>query len=148
MLALTLLAGLRGAWCGRLVLFALPLAWLAGLAAASVIDMPSGPVWLSCALTIAAGVLVAADREWPVALVTGLAALAGAMHGFGNGRELVAARGGILAMAGIVCGLFVVSALIAGQVATVRAYWARVVVRVAGSWITAIGLLMFGWAMR
>jgi hypothetical protein len=24
--------------------------------------------------------------------------------------------------------------------------WARIAVRVAGSWIAAIGLLMFGWA--
>jgi len=146
--ALTLLAGLRGARCGRWVVFALPLAWLAGMAAAAVVKVPPGPVWLTCTLTIALGVLVAADRQWPVAAVTGLAAVAGATHGFGNGRELATVNGGMLTMAGIVYALFVVSALIAGQVASVRAYWARVVVRVAGSWIAAIGLLMFGWAMR
>ena len=38
--------------------------------------------------------------------------------------------------------------IIAGQVATVRAHWARVVARVAGSWIAAIGLLMLGWSLR
>jgi hydrogenase/urease accessory protein HupE len=130
------------------VVFALPLAWLAGMTAAAVVNVPPGPVWLTCTLTIALGVLVAADRQWPVAAVTGLAAVAGATHGFGNGRELATVNGAILTMAGIVCALFVVSALIAGQVASVRAYWARVVVRVAGSWIAAIGLLMFGWAMR
>jgi urease accessory protein len=147
-IAVTLLAGLRGTRCGRLVMFALPFAWLTGMAAAAMINVPSGPAWLSCALTIALGVLVAADRQWPVAGVIGLAALAGAIHGFGNGRELMTVSGGMTAMLGIICALFVVSALIAGQVASVRAYWARVVVRVAGSWIAAIGLLMFGWAMR
>jgi hypothetical protein len=29
-----------------------------------------------------------------------------------------------------------------------RVRWVRVAVRVAGSWIAAIGLLMLGWAMR
>jgi urease accessory protein len=46
---------------------------------------------------------------------------------------------------GAAFALFVLVALLAGQVATVRAAWARVVVRVAGSWIAAIGLLMLGW---
>lgn len=147
-IALTLLAGLRGTQCGRRVAFTLPLAWLAGMAAAATIHLPPEPLWLTCALTIALGALVAADRPWPVALVIGLAALAGATHGFGNGQELAAIKGGGLAMAGIACALFVVSALAAGQVATVRAHWARVVVRVAGSWVAAVGLLMLGWSMR
>jgi hypothetical protein len=30
----------------------------------------------------------------------------------------------------------------------VRAAWARVAVRVAGSWIAAAGLFMLGWAVR
>ena len=148
LIAATLLAGLRGARCGRAVLCALPLAWLAGMAAAALIDLPSGPVWASCALTIALGVSVAADRRWPVAVVTAVASLAGATHGFANGRELVAVHSGMLAMAGVACTVFVMSALIAGQVATLRAHWARVAVRAGGSWIAAIGLLMFGWAMR
>jgi hypothetical protein len=41
-----------------------------------------------------------------------------------------------------------VVALLAGQVASVRAPWARVAVQVAGSWIAAIGLFMLGWAVR
>lgn len=147
-IALTLLAGLRGARCGRWGVLALLVAWVAGMITATAIDLPSGPVWLTCALTIALGALVAADRPWPVALVVGLAAVAGATHGFGNGRELAAIKGGGLAMAGIASALFVVSSLTAGQVATVRAHWARVVVRVAGSWIAAIGLLMLGWSIR
>jgi hypothetical protein len=42
----------------------------------------------------------------------------------------------------------VVVALLAGPVVVLRATWARVVVRVAGSWIAAIGLLMLGWTVR
>lgn len=147
-IALTLLAGLRGVRCGRWVVLALPAAWLVGMITASVVPRPSGPAWLTCALTLVLGALVAADRPSPVGLVVALATLAGVTHGFGNGRELAAVQGGGLAMTGIVSALFVVSTLTAGQVATVRAHWARVVVRVAGSWIAALGLLMLGWSMR
>ena len=147
-LALALLAGLRGAACGRGVLFTLPLAWIAGMTAGAVVHLPPGPAWAGCILPIMLGALVAADRPWPPALVLGLAGLAGALHGVENGRELAAVKGGTLAMTGIACALFTVSALIAGQVTAIRVPWARVVVRVAGSWIAAIGMLMFGWTMR
>ena len=30
----------------------------------------------------------------------------------------------------------------------IRASWARIVVRVGGSWIAAIGVLMLGWSLR
>ena len=147
-IALTLLAGLRGVRCGRAVAFALPLAWLAGMVAARMVLLPSEPLWMTGALTILFGALVAADRPLPVAVVAGLASVAGAAHGFGNGRELSTVNGGLLAMAGIVCALFVVTSIISGQVAALRSHRTRVVVRVAGSWIAAIGLLMLGWALR
>jgi hypothetical protein len=33
------------------------------------------------------------------------------------------------------------------SIASLRSAWARVVVRVAGSWVTTIGLFMLGWAL-
>jgi len=147
-IAMALLAGLSGPRCGRWVLFALPLAWLAGMTASWAPGARAWPGWSSCVLTVLLGALVAADRRLPLAVVIGLAALLGATHGLGNGRELSAAKGGMLAMWGIVCALFALVSLPAGQVASVRAQWARVAVRVAGSWIAAIGLLMLGWQTR
>ena len=44
--------------------------------------------------------------------------------------------------------LFVFVTLISAIVVSLRRPWARIVVRVAGSWIAAIGLLMLGWALR
>jgi len=44
--------------------------------------------------------------------------------------------------------LFVLVTLASALVVSLRKSWARIAVRVAGSWIAAIGLLMFGWAMR
>jgi urease accessory protein len=100
-------------------------------------------------VTIALGALLAADCPLPVAAVGGLAILLGLLHGTLNGSELPKTNAsGQISAAGIAVALFVVMSLLAGQAASVRVPWARVAVRVAGSWIVAIGLLMLGWAMR
>jgi urease accessory protein len=65
-----------------------------------------------------------------------------------NGAGLGPAPSSVLGMAGIASALFVVVALLVGPVVALRAAWARIVVRVAGSWIAAIGLLMLGWTVR
>jgi proteasome assembly chaperone (PAC2) family protein len=61
---------------------------------------------------------------------------------------MAAAGLGGLGLVGIVVALFVVVALTAARVASLRAAWARVAVRVAGSWIVAVGLLLLGWSLR
>ena len=44
--------------------------------------------------------------------------------------------------------VFVVVAIGASEVISLRAAWTRIAVRVAGSWIAATGLLLFGWSLR
>jgi hydrogenase/urease accessory protein HupE len=146
--ALALLAGLGGKRFGRAVLFVLPAAWLAGALAGRMITQSAGVPVLSAALLIALGALVAADRRLPLALVAGGALTCGLLKGCFNGAALAGAGSSGLAAAGIGCAVFVVVALLAGQVASLEKEWARIVVRVAGSWIGAIGLLMLGWAVR
>jgi urease accessory protein len=146
--AVTLLAGLGGARQGRLVLAILPGAWLAGMAAGWAIGLPPAPAWLGAVATALIGALVAADPRLPLIAVTALAAALGALHGYDNGHDLAATTGALLAIAGIACSLFAIVSILAGQVAALQAQWARLAVRVSGSWIAAIGLLMFGWSMR
>jgi urease accessory protein len=148
-IALALLAGLRGPRFGRAVLFALPAAWLvgstAGLLLAPRVTLPVAET----IVTIALGALLAADCPLPLAVVGGLAILLGLLHGSLNGSELPKTNAfAQISAAGVAAALFVVVSLLAGQAASLRVPWARVAVRVAGSWIVAIGLLMLGWAMR
>jgi urease accessory protein len=148
-IALALLAGLRGPRFGRAVLFALPAAWLvgslAGLLLAPQVTLPVGET----IFTIALGAFLAADCPLPLAVVGGLAILLGLLHGGLNGAELSKANAsGQISAAGVAAALVVVVSLLAGQAASLRVPWTRVAVRVAGSWIVAIGLLMLGWAMR
>ena len=53
-----------------------------------------------------------------------------------------------LGLVGIVTTLFVTVVLVAALVVGLRAPWSRIAVRVAGSWIAAIGLLLLGWPFR
>jgi urease accessory protein len=146
--ALALLAGLDGPRSGRAVLFALPAAWVAGsvlgFLVAPDVTMPA----LMAAVTIVIGGMVAAGRPLPLALVAGFAIVLGLLAGALNEIDLATVHSSPLGAAGVTSGLFVVVALLAGQVASVRAPWARVAVQVAGSWIAAIGLFMLGWAVR
>ena len=145
---LFLLSGLVGARHGRVVLFTLSMAWLVG----GVMGLQIGrEVSLSVVSTVSflmLGALVAVDRKLPLALVAGLACALGLLHGFLNGTATRRVGGGVLALVGIAAAVFAVVALVAASVVSLRAAWARVAVRVAGSWITAIGLLMLGWTFH
>jgi hydrogenase/urease accessory protein HupE len=148
-LALALLAGLSGARAGRNVLFLLPPVWLLGglfgLKMAQEVSLALFSV-LSFLIT---GALVALDRKLPLLLISILTCGFGFLHGFLNGTAMAArAGGGFLALFGISLAVFVLVTLVSALVVSLRKYWARITVRVAGSWITAIGLLMLGWTYR
>ena len=54
----------------------------------------------------------------------------------------------ILALIGLSFAVFALIALVSAFVVRLQAGWAKIAVRVAGSWIAASGLLMLGWAAR
>jgi len=147
-IAIALLAGLRGPRIGRAVLFALPAAWLVGTVAGLLVVPPVTLTAATAITIIALGALVATDRPLPLTLVAGMAILIGLLNGGHNGIELAKAQSSGLVAAGIACAIFVVVSIFGGQVTSARALWARIAVRVAGSWIAASGLFMLGWAIR
>lgn len=147
-LALALLAGQHGSRVGRLTLFALPASWLlGGLLGLAVPTVESASV-VTTASFLALGGLVAAEARLTTESVTGLAMVVGLIHGYLNGAAMTQAKLGALGVVGIVTTLFVLVALAAALVVAIRAPWARIAVRVAGSWIVAIGLLVLGWSLR
>ena len=146
-LALALLAGLRGVTQGRWALFVLPAAWLLGGAVGLTVHGGVSPVWTALSFGLLGG-LVASDARLPLGATTLLAALLGLGHGYLTGSALAQPGLGAVGLLGIVAAVFTLVALAASFVVPLRAVWARVVVRVAGSWIAAIGLLLIGWAIR
>lgn len=147
-LALALLAGQRGAATGRAILLALPAAWLLGGFAGLTWPTTSSATGLTTVSFLVLGGLVAAEARLRPALVIGLATGLGLFHGYLNGSAMAHARLGALGLAGIVTTLAVLVALGAARVVAVRVAWGRIAVRVAGSWIAAIGMLSLGWSLR
>jgi len=145
-LAIALFAGLRGAAPGRRALFVLPLAWFAGGILGVIIEgLPTFPVAAISFLIL--GVLIAADLNLSQKLFTAVVVVVGFVHGVLNGIALKEGAG-ILGLIGIMATLFVIIAIVSAFIVSLEKPWTRIVVRVVGSWVAAIGMLMFGWLMR
>jgi urease accessory protein len=147
-LALALLAGLRGAPYGRRALFTLPAAWLLGIlcgltAATASTGTLGAAIWF-----LVLGGLVLADAKLSLRAMTVLTALLGLVHGYFNGTGMGLSAHSIVAALGLAAAVFVLVVLVAALVVTLRTHWARIAVRVGGSWIAASGLLMLGWSIR
>jgi urease accessory protein len=147
-LALALLAGLRGATYGRRTLFVLPGAWLLGGLVGLAASASPGNGVVSAVWFLLMGGLLAADAKLSLRVTTAIAALLGLYHGYLNGTGLGLNFSSAAAMLGLIFSVFIIVALAAAFVVQLRASWARIAVRVAGSWIFASGLLLMGWVMR
>ena len=146
--AMGLLAGLNGPAAGRRTLFAVTLAWLVGGVAGCLVGHPLMPMAVTTvSFLVLGGLTAAAVRLSPTAL-TVLAVIVGLLHGWLNGAGIAEAQREALGLVGIVGATFVLVALAAALVVSMRAPWMRIAVRVGGSWVVAIGLLMLGWALR
>lgn len=155
-LATAILAGSSGAPSARRALVALPLAWLAAALVGRFAAVDIVSPWATTILFGVFGATVAVDAKPTPGLVLGASVLAGAIHGWSNGAGIGDALGaaepgassGILALFGITAAVFVIVTLVSALVVPLRSYAARIVVRVAGSWLAAIAILMAGWLVR
>lgn len=145
---LGLLAGSCGKPASRGLLLALPAAWLAGAVAGAAYPGAGELPWATTTGVIVVGALVAASAPLPRGAVLVLSSVLGALHGFVSGSTMTPAGADGLAIAGTVLAVFGLASLVPAAVVSLRAAWTRVAVRVAGSWIAAIGLLMLGWLAR
>jgi hypothetical protein len=70
------------------------------------------------------------------------------LTGLASGAALGGSQQGVLSVGGTVIPLFVLLSMVTGIAVGARKEWAQTVVRVAGSWIAAMSLLMIGWWWR
>jgi urease accessory protein len=94
------------------------------------------------------GTLVAVDLRVPPPTVTALAVGLGLVHGVYNGVAMQQAGASVQALLGLLVSLLVLVALVAAGVMSLHQQWTRMAVRVAGSWMAAMGLLMLGWFLH
>lgn len=145
LIALALLAGLRGTTAARAAVITLPIAWLlAGLIGLNLAVTPD-LAWLSVLSFMLLGVLVAFDVRLPPVIIAALAGVYGGLHGLLNGSTLATMGAGVGSLFGIVLAALLLVLLTSAAVVPLQAFWARTTVRVAGSWVVAVGMLMLGW---
>jgi urease accessory protein len=146
-LALGLLAGQQGERAARWLAAMFPLALLIGAGLAAV-SLPS--VRLLNALSfVVLGLLVAAGWRLPLMLLIALGAVFGLSHGYDNGRAMAPETAIHLFILGVAAAGGLVMALVSAATIDLAARaWARVAVRIVGSWIAAIGIMTIGLAWR
>jgi hydrogenase/urease accessory protein HupE len=123
----------------------LPVCWLIagliGMQLPGMFDLP----WLTMLAFAVFGLLVAIDVRLPPATVAILAALYGLLQGLQNGSALASIGADLTALFGIVMTSLVLALLIAAAVVVLHAPWARILIRVAGSWLVAVGVMMLAF---
>lgn len=145
--ALSLFAGLRGPRFGRWVIAVLPISWIiGGLAAFQFHSITTPPAIITVIVMLLPGALLASDWNLPVKIVIAIAAFFGLLLGFLNGIAMP--QGKILEVIGSVTAAFIVAVLSAALAIALNHGWTRIAIRVAGSWLTALGLLALGWSLR
>lgn len=141
LLALGLALGQRGLQAARPALGALAVALLAGLFFGAA-PGPAAARELLLALAVLTGLSVVLHRPWPPTGLVLIAALVGAAAGWVSapGHAAGAVRaGGLL---GAFVAALLLAACAAGLVQQARPAWARIGVRVAGSWLTASAVMV------
>ncbi len=142
MIALSLFAGQHGPKLARWCLIAFPAGLLIGVITASTGSPSPFVTTFNLASFVVLGVLVAGSLRQPLIGLVGLAVVFGFSHGYenvaaiDNNTALHLFAGGIA-----LSGLFLM-AIPAAVVVSLRHHWQQIVVRVIGSWIAAIGVMM------
>ena len=104
-LALALFAGLRGAAAGRLILFLLPVAWLAGTLVGGRTETASFTV-ISAISFLVSGALVAGDLPLKRRTVATIAVILGFCDGYINGISIRPTGSGYLDLVGAIAAIF------------------------------------------
>ena len=143
-MALGLLVGQQGRKASSAVLvFSVMLM----LGATSALWLPAVPYvgLLNISSAVLLGGLIALARPLPVVVTQGIAVVFGLSHGFANGTAITGAVKPYLFIPGIGLAGLIVPAwgmILTDFVMRQRAGWMHIAVRVAGSWIAAIGILV------
>ena len=144
-LALGLLAGQQGAKCARWVLLVFPAGLLGGVILGGHLEPNPTVEWINRLSLVALGGLVAAAVRLPLPVTVSLALLLGLTHGYEN-ADVSAPVARHLFVPGVLVSGIAVVAVFAAIAASRETNWQQIAVRVVGSWIAAIGILVIAAA--
>lgn len=142
LIGLSLLAGQQGAERARWILLAIPAGLLLG-AIAGISESPHTWIeWTNRGSLLVVGLAVAAGVRPPQPMLISVAIVLGMSHGFENVADITSSVSLQRFLPGLVCTGVCLAAIAAAVSVSARQPWQKIAVRVAGSWIAAIGLLI------
>jgi len=149
-IVLGLLAGLRGARQARLTMAALTVAWLAGgLASLGFFSASATALAAATALLfMVIGVLLAWNPHTRLWVLVSIATALGLVRGLDDLHSAPLELPTAIVLGSICASAAVLYALAASVTLPLQRLWMIVVVRVGGSWLAAIGVLLAGWLIR
>jgi urease accessory protein len=147
-IGLSLFAGIRGPKYGRWNAAIISIAWLVGGIAGLSFPMQQAPSLFTSFFLLFPGILLASDWKLSIQIVWAFSVLIGAVLGFWNGASMAAAGSGALAVIGSSASVLIVSIFASALAVVLSAGWTRIALRVAGSWLAALGLLALGWSLK
>jgi urease accessory protein len=141
-IALSLLAGQQNRRTAIAMLLSLPIASVLGACLALVFPVSPFIAVINTAAMAILGILVALNRTLPLQISGTLSVALGLTVGWANGGELTSNTSAYRFIPGLaVVGLLLISYGI-GLVRNLNMPWAKIGVRVTGSWIAAVGILV------
>ena len=142
LISVGIMLGQQGRARARRALMVLAGAFMFGLAAESStsINIVREPMLILAALTI--GAAVSLDWRLPDLATSSLAAYSGLLVGLDSGPGLAGLRETALATAGVTMGVMYLTTTIAGALVALDKPWQRVGIRIVGSWIVAVSILV------
>ncbi|MFG0274007.1 MAG: HupE/UreJ family protein [Phycisphaerales bacterium] len=147
--ALAILATMAGRRAPAWMLVALAIGWAAAASAAFGAErVHLESALLAPALLLGLGLAGAAGARLPATGAAVAGAVVGTSLGLVSGTAARVEDGAWLTVAGICTGVFGAAALLLGACAWLERREWIVVMRIAASWIAAVGLLLLGWQMR
>jgi urease accessory protein len=144
LLALCLLAGFQPPRAARWILLALPAGLLAGALLDSLIgDQQWARVFDLVAFSLL-GIGVACAARVPLPLLAVIGSALGVTIGLENGLGLPAGVSTVPFGLGVAAAGFLFAALVMAVAVSLQRGWTAVAMRVAGSWIAAVGIMLIG----
>ena len=143
-LALGLLAGQQGVANARGMLVGFCLGLLGGAVLGMAMPDAVFVSWINVASFVVLGLLLAIAKRWHTIAVILLALTLGVFQGWGNATEMTAETGKTLFVSGLILGGYLFIAILAAFAVGLvkRGGWRAISIRVLGSWIAAIGLMV------
>ncbi len=143
-LALALLAGQQGKREARWTLFFFTITFFVGAVFAAGEGASDIVIWLNRASFLGFGALVAMEKRLRARILVVIALVFGFTHGYENTGDLPNSVAFHLFLPGLVATGVSLVAIGSASTVVLGRPWQKIAVRVVGSWITAIGMLVIG----